>query len=66
MGQPCDGVYDVLGNLVLTPRSAPALFLPPQHSYRPTRPEMQQSGWSRDNDGVTRQKQKGGKDGESE
>lgn len=32
MGQPYDGVYDVLGNLLLTPCSAPALFLPPQHS----------------------------------
>lgn len=32
MGQPYDGVYDVLGNFLLTPCSAPALFLPPQHS----------------------------------
>lgn len=32
MGQPYDGAYDVLGNLQLTPCSAPAPSLPPQHS----------------------------------
>lgn len=38
MGQQYDGVYDVLANLLLTPRSAQTFFLPPHHLGRPTRP----------------------------
>lgn len=38
MGQLYDGVYDVLANLLLTPRSAPTFFLPSYHLGRPTRP----------------------------
>lgn len=38
MGQLYDGVYDVLANLLLTPRSVQTFFLPPHHVGRPTRP----------------------------
>ena len=51
MGQPCNGLYDVLGNLLLAPCSTKALFLPQQHLQGPTTPQTQQFKWSRAKDG---------------